>query len=630
MKLPSVLTTLKIEANRSSTLAGLANGLGALNGLFADFMVMPAADAVTPELSTHGKTTGKSPATTFSSKSANATGLGDLDVGQLIAGQPDPAPRVAFFKPSLASPTWSAARNSTNSPSATIDQDSVSLSLQSDSPASIASQTVPSNADDATRSTNPKLDSSPQIAELTTKTKPSVPADQSAQPTTANPMKWSHGSSAESLAQAPQPREDLPPSNTEPIQFEAHDGSLISSLSTIRQSNDQGSKLSDSLTPTGELTIPRIAESDPTIQKQAGTDSVFKSMSGDIALDGINPLESPISPSVWALMATATPSPQLGFANRPQAAKSNATIGLSQSSAANHSEANRSAQVQSSVVGTDPTLTTEEPPTPTDNLSDTNRSSGDGASTTSWKDAPVHPTSRSVSHRDMESTNPEANRLESSLGLVGTTAMDVLPALRSQTWGPSSEMSVRGNSTAVASLDGGSVAKLASDFGSIFETPSSEAASESFELPSAIVESPALLDSVAAQIATSVEGTTEWLNIEIHPQELGRLEIRVAQVNDRLVAQIVATNEQTSAWLDRERQSLQEFLASHGLDLGQVEIFHRQSDSSSEHSDSNRSQPEESQPEFTQAKQLTPRSSDVPPAIHPDLGLNRSGINILV
>lgn len=118
-----------------------------------------------------------------------------------------------------------------------------------------------------------------------------------------------------------------------------------------------------------------------------------------------------------------------------------------------------------------------------------------------------------------------------------------------------------------------------------FEFPLNELESpQPVSIESMAPETPAVLESVAAQIARQVEGKTEWLNLEIHPAELGQLEIRVAQIDDRLVAQIVAHNEQTGSWLERERQMLQEYLAEQGLTLDQVDIFHSESGSSDERS----------------------------------------------
>lgn len=144
-----------------------------------------------------------------------------------------------------------------------------------------------------------------------------------------------------------------------------------------------------------------------------------------------------------------------------------------------------------------------------------------------------------------------------------------------------------------------------------------------------LFESRPLLNSVAAQIATVVEGATEWLNIEIHPQELGQIEIRVAQIDDRLVAQIVAQNEQTGAWLDRERQALQDYLAQHGLELDQVDVFQQPADSSQDREAASDWQESYSHGKFSRGEDSPRTAVPIQSLSTPSAPLGNSGVNIL-
>ena len=80
------------------------------------------------------------------------------------------------------------------------------------------------------------------------------------------------------------------------------------------------------------------------------------------------------------------------------------------------------------------------------------------------------------------------------------------------------------------------------------------------------------LDSVASQIATAAEPDAGWISIEIHPPELGKLEIMVSKQGDDYLARIVAHEAATSDALSLQREQLIEALGHHGLELKEIQI----------------------------------------------------------
>ncbi len=94
---------------------------------------------------------------------------------------------------------------------------------------------------------------------------------------------------------------------------------------------------------------------------------------------------------------------------------------------------------------------------------------------------------------------------------------------------------------------------------------------------SAIIDS--VLQQVTETIATESVGlsgsSSRSLSIQIHPAELGRLEIVIGSNDDVLKAQIVASETVTSDLLTREKSHLINALREQGIDLTDVDISHR-------------------------------------------------------
>ena len=94
---------------------------------------------------------------------------------------------------------------------------------------------------------------------------------------------------------------------------------------------------------------------------------------------------------------------------------------------------------------------------------------------------------------------------------------------------------------------------------------------------SAVIDS--VLQQVTATIVTesvSLSGSSSRsLSIQIHPAELGRLEIVIGSNDDVLKAQIVASETVTSELLTREKPHLINALREQGIDLTDVDISQR-------------------------------------------------------
>ncbi len=93
----------------------------------------------------------------------------------------------------------------------------------------------------------------------------------------------------------------------------------------------------------------------------------------------------------------------------------------------------------------------------------------------------------------------------------------------------------------------------------------------------------AVTDSVLQQVMETIVtesvslsgGSSRSLSIQIHPAELGRLEIVIGSNDDVLKAQIVASETVTSDLLTREKSHLINALREQGIDLTDVDISHR-------------------------------------------------------
>jgi hypothetical protein len=112
------------------------------------------------------------------------------------------------------------------------------------------------------------------------------------------------------------------------------------------------------------------------------------------------------------------------------------------------------------------------------------------------------------------------------------------------------------------------------------------------------------LESVAQQIASSVEPDSGWISIEIQPPELGKLEIMVSKQGDDYLARIVAHEAATSEALNLQQAELIEALSQHGLELKEVQITTDSNSGNSWNQDSS------SQDQTRQEQQHTNRSRE--------------------
>ena len=94
--------------------------------------------------------------------------------------------------------------------------------------------------------------------------------------------------------------------------------------------------------------------------------------------------------------------------------------------------------------------------------------------------------------------------------------------------------------------------------------------------------SAAVTESVVDQVVETITNDSidslrdsRKLTLQIHPAELGRLEIQIGSESDILNAQIVASEHVTSELLNREKIHLINALQEMGVDLPEVEISHR-------------------------------------------------------
>ena len=96
-----------------------------------------------------------------------------------------------------------------------------------------------------------------------------------------------------------------------------------------------------------------------------------------------------------------------------------------------------------------------------------------------------------------------------------------------------------------------------------------------------LLEAP-VLEKIVEQITEFVDADSGWVSLEIHPPELGRLDILVSQNGNDLTAKIVAHEAATCDLLGHQKEELREMFAKQGMDLSNLDISHgRQSDDAS-------------------------------------------------
>jgi flagellar hook-length control protein FliK len=79
--------------------------------------------------------------------------------------------------------------------------------------------------------------------------------------------------------------------------------------------------------------------------------------------------------------------------------------------------------------------------------------------------------------------------------------------------------------------------------------------------------------SVAGQLVTGLEGEEgQWVTVALHPADIGPLQIRVDRAANSLSAEIFATDPQTLAWLDQNREALLESMRGEGMTLDSLSL----------------------------------------------------------
>ncbi len=658
MKLPNISNSMT-EPNQSQLAAGKANGLGGLNGLFAEFLTDASSETQSANQFTDAKTNGKFAVR----KTSGSNHPFDIDLGLLINeqfiagkrafasgfGKPSDQDLTSLLEPSNAtgSSGISNSNHSLNQLAASNSELSGSLFSGNNSSDNVNDSDI--NAADslaAHQLNSAQLSGTAGVVSPQKKTIHSQGQGTLHLPnhSPSNSPRDPQALSASTKSVADSSLASSVVGN-EAANFNTADSISLNSAALVAGPNSGlSTAIQNSPVTTDDTIRTTLAHSSGTksANHHQSTEEVRQipstptSNAGELDRNALDQAESAISPAVLALMSNATPRARGGYGGDFQTGKSS---GLS-----NTREGSVSAQLPAGHA-----IRTETAASQT--AYDVTKGAVDGATNSSGTgpavdesvklafDSANSPSAKTqLAHSTLgHSANTETSSWDSEISsgvfdIAGALEPNAALALTTN----SVELNInnlgRGNaiSSATPTLNESLAATNFRGLDSMVDDRQFAAVSDITETVSQFNESPALLDSVAAQIATTVEGATEWLNIEIHPPELGHLEIRVAQVNDRLVAQIVAQNEQTGAWLDRERQSLQDFLASHGLDLEQVDIFHRQSESHSDHSDSPQPRYGETQPEFTDKGQEPASSPASQLEIDQDLELNRAGINILV
>ncbi|MEZ6114395.1 MAG: flagellar hook-length control protein FliK [Pirellulaceae bacterium] len=92
---------------------------------------------------------------------------------------------------------------------------------------------------------------------------------------------------------------------------------------------------------------------------------------------------------------------------------------------------------------------------------------------------------------------------------------------------------------------------------------------------------PPVADQVAEAIANRIEQIDDAGNlsfeVQLDPPELGRVDIRIERVNDRLVAHVAIADEAARQMIQQQMPKLQETLREQGIQLHQFDVSHQQS-----------------------------------------------------
>ena len=76
------------------------------------------------------------------------------------------------------------------------------------------------------------------------------------------------------------------------------------------------------------------------------------------------------------------------------------------------------------------------------------------------------------------------------------------------------------------------------------------------------------VDTVALRVARAVHDGTQTFSIELHPAELGRVEVRLSFHDGGVGVQMTLDRQETYAAFHRDRAALEQQLAQAGIDLG--------------------------------------------------------------
>jgi flagellar hook-length control protein FliK len=76
------------------------------------------------------------------------------------------------------------------------------------------------------------------------------------------------------------------------------------------------------------------------------------------------------------------------------------------------------------------------------------------------------------------------------------------------------------------------------------------------------------VDTVALRVARAMRDGTQTLSIELHPAELGRVEVRLSFQDGGVGVQMTLDRQETYAAFHRDRAALEQQLAQAGIDLG--------------------------------------------------------------
>lgn len=106
------------------------------------------------------------------------------------------------------------------------------------------------------------------------------------------------------------------------------------------------------------------------------------------------------------------------------------------------------------------------------------------------------------------------------------------------------------------------------------QTPHATAAAQAYAPPP-------VADQVAEAIANRIEQLDDAGNlsfeVQLDPPELGRVDIRIERVNDRLVAHVTIADEAARQMIQQQMPKLHETLREQGIQLHQFDVSHQQS-----------------------------------------------------